>query len=61
MVAGSLKATYDLGVLAMFAGHVSREDKAKAAVQAEVEAEAEANGDAGVRNGNGEERTERAA
>jgi len=61
VVAGSLKATYDLGVLAMFAGHVSREDKAKAAVQAEVEAEAEANGDAGVRNGNGEERTERAA
>jgi sugar phosphate permease len=52
VIAGSLKAIYDLGVLAVFAGYVSREDKAKAAVQAE--AEAEANGDAGVQNGNSE-------
>lgn len=57
VIAGSLKATYDLGVLAVFAGHVSREDKAKAAAQAE----AEADGDADVQNGNAEERTERAA
>ena len=57
VIAGSLKATYDLGMLAVFASHVSREDKAKAAAQAEVEE----NGEAGVQNGNAEEHTERAA
>jgi MFS family permease len=57
VIAGSLKATYDLGVLAVFAGHVSREDKAKAAAQAE----AEANGNAEIQYGNGEDNTERAA
>jgi len=57
VMAGSLKATYDLGVLAVFAGHVSREDKARAAAQAE----AEANGDAETLHGNGEDNTERAA
>jgi hypothetical protein len=57
LVAGSLKATYDLGVLTVFANHVSREDKAKAAAQAE----AEANGDARIVYGNGEDNTERAA
>jgi MFS family permease len=57
VIAGSLKATYDLGVLAVFAGHVSREDKAKAAARAE----AEANGDAEIQYGNGEDNTERAA
>jgi sugar phosphate permease len=29
IIAGSLKATYDLSILAVFATHVSREDKAK--------------------------------
>jgi MFS family permease len=50
VLAGSLKATYDLGILAVFAGHVSHEDKAKAA----AEAEAVANGDAVIENGVGE-------
>lgn len=35
VLAGSLKATYDLGVLAVFAGHVSREDKARLVAEAE--------------------------
>ncbi len=48
--AGALKATYDLGVLAVFANHVSREDKAKAAAEAEAAARNE--------NGNGEGRSE---
>lgn len=34
-MAGALKATYDLGILAVFAGHVSREDKAKLQSEAE--------------------------
>jgi MFS family permease len=57
VAAGSLKATYDLGLLAVFAGHVSREDKAKAAAQAE----AEANGDAQIPYRNGGDNTQRAA
>lgn len=36
VMAGTLKATYDLGMLAMFVGHVSREDKASAAQYEEV-------------------------
>jgi sugar phosphate permease len=51
VVAGSLKATYDLGILAVFAGHVSREDQAKAAAQAE----AEPNGGAVIENGVGDD------
>jgi sugar phosphate permease len=47
LAAGSLKATYDLGILAVFAGHVSREDKARAAAQA----------DAASREGNGEDQS----
>lgn len=35
VMAGALKATYDLGILAVFAGHVSREDKAKLQSEAE--------------------------
>jgi len=35
VTAGALKATYDLGILAVFAGHVSREDRAKAASERE--------------------------
>lgn len=38
VTAGALKATYDLGVLAVFANHVSREDKAKAASEADAAA-----------------------
>jgi MFS family permease len=53
LLAGALKATYDLGVLAVFAGHEMRENQAKKAA-AEAEAEAEANGEAGVQNGNGD-------
>lgn len=34
-MAGALKATYDLGILAVFAGHVSREDKARLQEEAE--------------------------
>lgn len=30
VMAGSLKATYDLGILAVFQGHVTKEDKADA-------------------------------
>jgi hypothetical protein len=58
VAAGALKATYDLGVLAVFASHVSREDKAKAAA-AETRAEAEhANGNGeGQANGGNEEHT----
>jgi len=38
VTAGSLKAAYDLGMLAVFAGHVSREEQAKrAAVQRDEE------------------------
>jgi sugar phosphate permease len=33
IIAGSLKATYDLSILAVFATHVSREDKAKEAAE----------------------------
>jgi hypothetical protein len=39
LAAGALKATYDLGILAVFAGHVSREEKAKAAAEAERDAQ----------------------
>jgi hypothetical protein len=35
VIAGSLKVAYDLGILAAFAGHVSRDDKAKAASREE--------------------------
>lgn len=52
ILAGSLKATYDLGVLAVFAGHEMRENQAKKAA-ALAEAEAEANGEAEVQNCNG--------
>lgn len=51
MLAGSLKATYDLGILAVFAGHVSHEDKAKAA----AEAQAAANNGPVIENGVGED------
>jgi hypothetical protein len=50
LLAGSLKATYDLGVLGVFAGHEMRENQAR---KAAAEAEAEANGEAEVQNGNG--------
>ena len=33
IIAGSLKATYDLSILAVFATHISRESKAKAAAK----------------------------
>ncbi len=60
LTAGSLKATYDLGILAVFAGHVSREDQAKAAAAAAAEAEAEPNGDAEIIYANGEDNSGRA-
>lgn len=47
VMAGTLKATYDLGMLAVFATHVSREDKDKAIREEEehrVESERAANG-----------------
>jgi sugar phosphate permease len=50
--AGALKATYDLGVLAVFAGREMRENQAKKAA-ARAEAEAQTDGEADVQNGNG--------
>lgn len=37
VIAGSLKATYDLGMLAVFKGHVSQEDKAARLEEEETE------------------------
>ena len=37
VAAGSLKATYDLGMLAVFAGHKTHEDRAEEQRQAEEE------------------------
>jgi hypothetical protein len=38
VIAGSLKVIYDLGILIMFVGHVSREDKMKLQDEAEAAA-----------------------
>lgn len=39
VMAGSLKATYDLGMLSMFRGHVTREDKDNLATEEEIQSE----------------------
>lgn len=46
VMAGSLKATYDLGMLAVFASHQTREDRDAAAAAAAEEERGHANGGA---------------